>query len=185
VGVEMPLTVTQILWINLIIDTFASLALSTIPPTPAVMTEKPRRQTDFIINRSVTRNVFLSTLLFSVVMLWLTMAFDTPWALTDTHATPLQLTIIFTVFVMLQFWNLFNAKAWQSGRSAFSGLGRCRGLLVVLGIILVGQILIVTFGGTVFRTVPMSPVLWLVIIGLTSLTLWIGEITRLFTRRHE
>ena len=185
VGVEMPLTVTQILWINLIIDTFASLALSTIPPTPAVMTEKPRRQTDFIINRSVTRNVFLSTLLFSVVMLWLTMAFDTPWALTDTHATPLQLTIIFTVFDMLQFWNLFNAKAWQSGRSAFSGLGRCRGLLVVLGIILVGQILIVTFGGTVFRTVPMSPVLWLVIIGLTSLTLWTGEITRLFTRRHE
>ena len=185
IGVEMPLTVTQILWINLIIDTFASLALSTIPPTPAVMNEKPRRQTDFIVSNSVVRNVFLSTLLFSVVMLGLTMAFDTPWLLNDAPVTPTQLTIIFTVFVMLQFWNLLNAKAWQSGCSAFSGLCRCRGLLVVLGIILVGQILIVTFGGEVFRTVPLSPLLWLAIIALTSLTLWGGELIRFFTARHE
>ena len=86
---------------------------------------------------------------------------------------------------MLQFWNLLNAKAWQSGCSAFSGLCRCRGLLVVLGIILVGQILIVTFGGEVFRTVPLSPLLWLAIIALTSLTLWGGELIRFFTARHE
>lgn len=184
IGTEMPLTVTQILWINLIIDTFASLALSTIPPSAAVMREKPRRTTDFILNSSLLRNIVTTTVLFSLVMTGLIVRYDTPWmAGSDGVVSPYELTIIFTFFVMLQFWNLFNAKAWDSGRPAFANLRQCRGLLLVLAIILITQILIVEFGGYVFRTEPLTLMSWIKIIVISSLTLWIGEVARFLGNR--
>lgn len=184
IGTEMPLTVTQILWINLIIDTFASLALSTIPPSPAVMKEKPRKASDFIVSPSLLRSIVATTIGFTLFMSWLLVRYDSTLLGNAANViTPHELTVIFTFFVMLQFWNLLNAKAWNSGRSAFSDLHRCNGLLLVLGIIFGCQILIVQFGGKIFRTEALNVTSWIEIFAISSLVLWIGEAVRLFNRK--
>lgn len=177
---EMPLTVTQILWINLIIDTFASLALSTIPPTMRVMKDKPRKPSDFIINKSLLRNIIISTICFSILMLALMFRYDSTLitGIKDNISIH-ELTIIFTTFVLLQFWNLLNAKSWGSGRSAFHNIRGCKGLLFVLGIIAVCQILIVSFGGNIFRVEPLDFITWCILWAGTSFVLWGGEIARL------
>jgi Ca2+-transporting ATPase len=176
IGTEMPLTVTQILWVNLIMDTFAALALASLPPSREVMAEKPRKQTDFIISKPMTKGILLCSMLFFACSLALLFwCENSGTAGIDIH----ELTIFFTVFVMLQLWNLFNAKSFGSNHSAFHRIYADRGMLLVLLLILVGQWLIVSFGGKMFRTVPLTWQEWGMIIAVTSLVLWIGELYRL------
>lgn len=177
-GTELPLTVTQMLWVNLIMDTFAALALASIPPSDSVMKEMPRRPTDFIITSPMRNFIFGYSMLFVVALMALLYLYNHAAGGMTLH----RLTIFFTVFVMLQFWNLFNAKAFGSTDSAFSNLGHSYGLLLVAVLILVGQVLIVQIGGEVFRTEPLSIKEWLAILGTTSCVLWIGEIERLIRR---
>ena len=176
IGTEMPLTVTQILWVNLIMDTFAALALASLPPSREVMAEKPRKQTDFIISKPMAKGILLCSMLFFACSLALLFwCENSGTAGIDIH----ELTIFFTVFVMLQLWNLFNAKSFGSNHSAFHRIYADRGMLLVLLLILVGQWLIVSFGGKMFRTVPLTWQEWGMIIAVTSLVLWIGELYRL------
>ncbi len=176
IGTEMPLTVTQILWVNLIMDTFAALALASLPPSREVMAEKPRKQTDFIISKPMAKRILLCSMLFFACSLALLFwCENSGTAGIDIH----ELTIFFTVFVMLQLWNLFNAKSFGSNHSAFHRIYADRGMLLVLLLILVGQWLIVSFGGKMFRTVPLTWQEWGMIIAVTSLVLWIGELWRL------
>lgn len=177
-GTELPLTVTQMLWVNLIMDTFAALALASIPPDEKVMSEKPRKSTDFIISRPMMYNIITTGIFFIIILMGMLIHYyRSPEGMT-TH----NLTVFFTFFVMLQFWNLFNARVFGTTDSAFKGLFKSYGTEFVLFAILIGQILIVQFGGKVFRTEPLDIITWLEIIGLTSLVLWIGEIIRIIQR---
>lgn len=169
-------------------DTFAAGALASLPPNPNVMKEKPRKNTDFIISPPMRTNILFVGLLFVVVLMGMLFYFNSPAHL-DSFFSHIEgdkfryfLSYFFTVFVILQFWNMFNAKAFGTGKSAFAGIRQSLGFVVVSGIILVGQILIVTFGGDVFRTVPLEIRDWLIILGSTSLVLWIGELVRLIKK---
>ena len=177
-GTTLPLTVTQMLWVNLIMDTFAALALASIPPSRSVMNELPRKSSDFIITKPMRWAIFGIGILFLVVLMG-TMYY---FSLQPGGLTVYRLTVFFTFFVMLQFWNLLNVRVMGTSNSAFSGLAKSYGMLLVLLIIFVGQFLIVQFGGAVFRTEPLQLYVWLYIIAASSLVLWIGEIVRLFRR---
>ena len=178
VGTELPLTVTQMLWVNLIMDTFAALALASIPPSESVMNDKPRRSTDFIISKAMQHNIFGVGTLFLVVLMAMIYYFTNA----DGGMTVQRLTIFFTFFVMLQFWNLFNARVFGTTDSAFKGLTKSYGMELIVLAILGGQFLIVQFGGAVFRTEPLDWQTWLIIIGSSSLVLWLGELIRLVKR---
>lgn len=181
IGTEMPLTVTQILWVNIIMDTFAALALASLPPSHEVMHDRPRKPSQFIITRPMARGIlFVGSVFFIIMFVFLI------WcerhgsgSIIDVH----ELTLFFTTFVMLQFWNLFNAKCLGSNYSAFRHFWRDRGLILVLALTFVGQWLIVTFGGRMFRTLPLSFTEWTVIIVATGVfVLGSGEIYRAVKR---
>lgn len=179
IGTEMPLTVTQILWVNLIMDTFAALALASLPPSHEVMKEKPRKASDFIINKSIGFGILFCGIVFFLVMFALLVYCERRGkGGVDVH----ELTMFFTTFVMIQFWNLFNAKALMSHHTAFRHFLKNKGMILVLVLVLVGQWIIVTFGGEMFRTTPLSLHEWLLIIGSTSVVLWVGELWRAFKR---
>ncbi|WP_221659934.1 calcium-translocating P-type ATPase, PMCA-type [Bacteroides salyersiae] len=178
VGTALPLTVTQMLWVNLIMDTFAALALASIPPSEDVMNEKPRRSTDFIISKAMRYNIFGVGTVFLIVLMGMIYYFTNAEGGMTVH----RLTIFFTFFVMLQFWNLFNARVFGTNDSAFKGLTKSYGMELIVIAILGGQILIVQFGGAVFRTEPLDWQTWLVIIGASSLVLWVGELIRFVQR---
>ena len=195
-GTESPLTVTQMLWVNLIMDTFAALALASLPPNDKVMHDKPRRTTDHIINRSMAKNIVGVGLVFVALLFGLVQYFKhaditslTQFSFADfgrsffdfnagNGLSPYELSLFFTIFVMLQFWNMFNAKAFMSGKSAFASLEQCKGFLFIALVIIVGQWLIVTAGREMFNVTPLHPTDWIIIIGSTSIVLWIGEIRR-------
>ena len=185
-GQELPLTVTQMLWVNLIMDTFAAGALASLPPDPSVMKVKPRKNSDFIITPSIARHILITGILFVILLLGMMYYFAFPEHLNSFFSYIEEgdrqryfLSYFFTVFVLLQFWNMFNAKAYATGKSAFAGLSKSAGFEVVALIILIGQVIIVTFGGDVFRTMPLALQDWGIIIGGTSFVLWIGELIRL------
>ena len=179
-GTESPLTITQMLWVNLIMDTFAAGALASLPPNERVMKDKPRRSGkdgDFIITRPMAYNIFGVGFAFVVILMGLLFYFHAQDGL-----TPHDLSWFFSFFVMLQFWNMFNAKAFMEGRSAFANLKDSKSFLLVALLILIGQYLIVTFGGEMFSVIPLSLRDWAIIIGSSSLVLWIGELFRLSKR---
>ena len=179
IGTEMPLTVTQILWVNLIMDTFAALALASLPPSHEVMKDKPRKASDFIINKSIGFGILFCGIVFFLVMFALLVYCERRGkGGVDVH----ELTMFFTTFVMIQFWNLFNAKALMSHHTAFRHFLKDKGMILVLVLVLVGQWIIVTFGGEMFRTTPLSLHEWLLIICSTSVVLWAGELWRTFKR---
>ena len=179
IGTEMPLTVTQILWVNLIMDTFAALALASLPPSHEVMKDKPRKASDFIINKSIGFGILFCGIVFFLVMFALLVYCERRGkGGVDVH----ELTMFFTTFVMIQFWNLFNAKALMSHHTAFRHFLKDKGMILVLVLVLVGQWIIVTFGGEMFRTTSLSLYEWLLIIGSTSVVLWAGELWRTFKR---
>lgn len=183
IGTEMPLTVTQILWVNLIMDTFAAMALASLPPSREVMKDKPRKPSDFIISKSMGRGILGCGFVFFAIMFVFLIWCERHGAgsIIDVH----ELTLFFTTFVMLQFWNLFNAKCLGSTHSAFHNLRHDGGLLLVLLLIFIGQWLIVTFGGRMFRTQPLSAEEWLIITAATSVVLIAGELWRAFKRVKE
>ncbi len=176
IGTEMPLTVTQILWVNLIMDTFAAMALASLPPSHEVMRDKPRRDTDFIISRPMARGILFCGMVFFLGMFMFLIWCERHGAgsVVDVH----ELTLFFTTFVMLQFWNLFNAKSLGSDYSAFRYFWRDGGLVLVLALVFIGQWIIVTFGGKMFRTLPLLFEEWGAITVGTSVVLWAGELWR-------
>lgn len=178
IGTELPLTVTQMLWVNLIMDTFAALALASIPPSESVMQEKPRSSSDFIISKTMRSYILGVGGAFLIILMGMLYWFNHA----EGGMTPERLTIFFTFFVMLQFWNLFNARVFGTTDSAFKGISKSYGMELIVLAILIGQFLIVQFGGAVFRTVPLDLVTWVIIIASTSLVLWVGEAIR-FIRR--
>ena len=181
IGTESPLTITQMLWVNLIMDTFAAGALASLPPNEKVMNDKPRRSGpngDFIISRPMAYRIFGVGIAFVAILMGLLLHFHASEGL-SAH----DLSWFFTFFVMLQFWNMFNAKAFMDGRSAFADLKDSKSFLFVAALILVGQYLIVTFGGQMFNVIPLSWTDWGLIIGSSSLVLWVGEIARLFSKK--
>lgn len=189
-GQTIPLTVTQMLWVNLIMDTFAAGALASLPPNAGVMNDKPRKNTDFIITPLMSRWIVGFGIAFVILLMGMMYYFTIPGHLDSffSYIVPEDreryfLSYFFTVFVLLQFWNLFNAKAFLTGGSAFKGLDKSFGFEVVALIILIGQFFIVTFGGDVFRTMPLEWKDWITIIIATSAVLWIGEIIRFITKK--
>ena len=191
-GTESPLTVTQMLWVNLIMDTFAALALASLPPSKSVMNEKPRKTTDSIISKKMALNIFGLGGLFFVILLGILLFFQhaTVDSLTSIiltglfeELTPYELSLFFTVFVMLQFWNMFNAKAFMTGKSAFHKIAGCKWFLIIAMVIFFGQILIVEVGGQMFSVCHLRLIDWLIIIGATSIVLWIGELIRAISKK--
>lgn len=179
-GTESPLTITQMLWVNLIMDTFAAGALASLPPNERVMKDKPRRSGDngdFIISRPMAYNIFGVGITFVVILMALLV-----WFHAEDGLTPHDLSWFFTFFVLLQFWNMFNAKAFMEGSSAFANLKGSKSFMLVALLILIGQYLIVTFGGEMFSVVPLPLKDWGIIIASSSLVLWIGEIVRFIKR---
>ena len=179
IGTELPLTVTQILWVNLIMDTFAAMALASLPPSHEVMQQPPRSADDFILSRLMLWGIAVIGVLFAIGMIVYL------YVIEHGGITVLELTRFFTIFVMLQWWNLFNARALASRHSAFRHLHWCRGFLFVLALILVGQWAIVEWGGTMFRTEPLPLRDWLYIIIGTSPVMWAGELYRLVCRHRK
>jgi len=201
-GSTSPLTVTQMLWVNLIMDTFAAMALASLPPNEKVMLDKPRQTTDFIISKKMWKHIlgvggFFVLLLFGLLQYFkhaeitkLTQFSIADFAHNffnfgksgDYGLSQYELSLFFTIFVMLQFWNMFNAKAFMSGKSSFAGMTQSKGFLLIALVIIAGQFLIVTAGGEMFNVTPLKPIDWGIIIGVTSLVLWVGEIIRLIKK---
>lgn len=178
IGIDIPLTVIQMLWINLIMDTFAALALATEPPHAAVLDNPPRKPDSFIVTGSMAKSIFSTAAVFIAILIGLLL-----WVKGASAAEhPYRLTVFYTVFVMLQFWNLFNARCLGHNHSAFHRIFENKGFILIAASIFIGQILIIQFGGNVFRTVPLTLNQWIVIICATSLVLWIGEIKRIIFR---
>lgn len=192
-GEKSPLTVTQMLWVNLIMDTFAAMALASLPPNERVMQSKPRNRKDFIINKSMKRGILTTGALFFGLLMGLLyiiqnydiQSFEDIFTLSrfeETGSISLyEQSLFFTIFVLLQFWNMFNAKAYMSGRSAFHFKG-CNSFLLIAALIFIGQILIVNLGGTMFSVYPLSLCDWIEITLLTSVVLIVGEVSRLFKK---
>ena len=194
-GTESPLTVTQMLWVNLIMDTFAAMALASLPPTMEVMQQQPRKREDFIVTKDMWKGIIGMGVLFTVLLIGLVVVFrhctfgmigeesllHFAWTDTPHELTIYQKSVFFTLFVMLQYWNMFNAKAFYTGHSALKGLSSCKGFLFVMVFILVGQVAIVSFGGQMFSVTPLNIVDWLLIIGVSSLVYIFGDIKRLLT----
>ena len=170
---------SQMLWVNLIMDTFAAAALASLPPSWAVMKDKPRKSGvngDFIITRNMALNIFAYAAVFVAVQMFILLAYKA-----DGAITAVEMSEFFTIFVLLQFWNMFNAKAYMTGTSAFSGLHKSASFLVVALVILLGQYLIVTYGGTMFGVTPLPFATWSKIILCTSLVLVLPELWRVVT----
>lgn len=174
-GHELPLTITQMLWINLIMDTFAAAAFASLPPNKIVMNHKPRKNNSFIINSKMSNSIFFSGISFSVLLIGLLIYFSDEYQNISIY----NLSLFFTAFVFLQFWNMFNVKALFTGKSVFIGLFKSKTFLIVALAILSGQIIIVQFGGEMFRTVPLDLKDWFLLFGLSSIVLWVGEIKRI------
>ena len=200
-GVQSPLTVTQMLWVNLIMDTFAALALASLPPSQRVMNDPPRQRRANIITKEMARGIFGVGGLFVLLLFGFIQYFKneditslTQFSITDYFAnffhfgsfenglSAYELSLFFSIFVMLQFWNMFNAKAYRTGRSAFAEIGKSQGFIMIAAAIIIGQVVITTFGGAMFSVTPLLLTDWFLIIAATSLVLWIGELLRLIKR---
>lgn len=195
-GTESPLTVTQMLWVNLIMDTFAAMALASLPPSMDVMKDKPRRREDFIVTRPMWQGIIGLGVFFTALLIGLNIVFqhcsfgavgaesllNFQWDSTASEMTTYESGVFFSLFVMLQFWNMFNAKAYATGKSALNGLFSNTTFLLVAALIIVGQILIVSFGGEMFRVSALSAMDWLIIIAVTSPIFLIGELKRMMSK---
>lgn len=181
VGTDMPLTVVQILWVNIIMDTFAAMAMASLPPSPEVMHDRPRRRDEFIITPAMARTIFTCAGVMIAALLGLLFA----WADPSGNLSIRHLTLFFSTFVFFQFWNLFNARAFELHRSAFADFRGCREFFLILSAIAVGQGFIVEVGGEIFRTEPLPAAEWAAVIGATSLLAFGGEALRAIRRNRR
>ena len=193
-GEQSPLTVTQMLWVNLIMDTFAAMALASLPPSQKVMGDNPRRREDFIITTKMTRSIVSTGLLFFgvlVALLWVFQSYDITsmqalvlgeWGEKVAGLSIFEISCFFSIFVFLQFWNMFNARSFDTGQSAlhFKGAGS---FVAIAAVIAVGQWFIVTFGGEMFSVTKLLLIDWTVIIGVTSVVWIVPELYR-FVRKY-
>lgn len=179
IGISLPLTVTQMLWINLIMDTFAALALATEPPHETVMNQPPRHPQEFIISPKMLKIIIGTGIIFLLFLMGFLVYLER-----DGAVNPYELSIFFAVFVFLQFWNLFNTRCFSLKEWFWQGLGDNKAFLAITTIIFLGQIVIVQWGGKLFRTVPLSLKDWVWIVLGTSLVLWIGELWRFLLRKR-
>ena len=177
-GTELPLTVVQILWVNIIMDTLAAMAMASLPPDPDVMGDRPRPRDEFIITPAMARTIFVCGGVMVAVLLGLL----AHWSLGGGEPSIRQLTLFFSCFVFMQFWNMFNAKGFETRRSVFASWKGCREFLLILAVIGIGQAAIVELGGEVFRTVPLSWREWAIVVGATSLLALGGEAVRALRR---
>lgn len=203
-GTESPLTVTQMLWVNLIMDTFAALALASLPPSKQVMNDQPRKRGTNIVTPVMARAIFgvggfFVLLLFGFVQYFKHVDIQslTQFSISDYFRyffdfseandglSRYELSLFFSIFVMLQFWNMFNAKAYYTGKSTFTGLGKSQGFILIALAIIIGQIVITTFGGAMFSVTPLKIEDWLIIIGATSIVLILGELERFFSSKKK
>ena len=218
IGMDSPLTVTQMLWVNLIMDTFAAMALSSLPADPNVLRDKPRKSNSHIINRAMLGQIVGTGLLFFVLLaglwqlLWHTHISSVADLLTSEsltifvrdifdqthltpHLSPYEMGVFFSIFVMMQFWNMFNAKYFHTGRSLISDIvailsgnwGVVRGtysfnFIFIALVILLGQVLIVSCAGELFSVAPLSATDWGWIMVITSPVVIVPEIVRLVKR---
>lgn len=164
IGIDLPFTVTQMLWVNLIMDTFAALALATEPANDAVMKDKPRSPKAFIITKPMWCEIFGVGIIFFIFLVTL------------LYTKAVSLTEFFTIFVLLQWWNLFNARVFGQRRSIFDGLLKNPAFAGIALVILVGQFLIVQYGGAMFRTEPLSMETWGLILAGTSIVTVVREL---------
>lgn len=171
----IPLTVTQILWVNIIMDTFAAMAFSSLPPSHEVMKEQPRRPSDFIVSKRMAWMIFGVGIPMVLAMLTMFLRWEAP--------TLHQLTIFFSVFIFMQFWNMLNAKAFESHHSGFTHWKDCGEFLLIMAFIAGGQYLIVTFGGEIFRTEPLSLSEWGMVFFPTALVAVLGNMIISLYRR--
>lgn len=191
IGTKSPLTVTQMLWVNLIMDTFAAIALASLPPTRKVMEQKPRDRKESILDKSMKINIFGIGGLFFLIQLILLLIFENAeitslkdflniqWG-TGIGLSAYEGTLFFTVFVMTHFWYLFDARAYKTGRSAFHFKG-CQGFIAIATVIFIGQIAMIYVPGfnEMFNCVPMSMADFWIVVGLSSLVMWMGEALRM------
>ena len=181
VGVEMPFTVTQFLWINIVMDSLAAIALASEPADERVLKDRPRDRNEFIINRPLATAIFgfggFIWLLCTVIL----------WGM--EHGMPLvagiDRTVFFAGYMVLNWWNLFNARVIGKGMSVFSGLGRNPKFIGVAALVLIATIFIVQVGGEVFQTHPLSTRTWLQILLITSPVLIVREVWYQLRRRRR
>jgi len=194
-GTDAPLTVTQMLWINLVMDTFAAMALASLPPSWDVMQHAPRDRRKFIISKPMARFIItVGSIFFAVLtgVLYILEHSDIsnlnellhPDCEVSRHLSAYELTIFFSLFVMLQMWNLFNARAFGSEQSALR-LKHCTEFLFTVALVLFGQIFIVSLGGDFFNVTPLDLSDWIFVIAITSPVLLIGEVFRSAIRRRH
>ena len=202
-GQESPLSVTQMLWVNLIMDTFAALSLASLPPNKEVMKDKPRHINDFIINRPMKWFIIGVSVVFVFVLFGfmqylkytdlplsefsISEFFASYFRFDVQHAsmTAYDLTVFFTFFVFLQFWNLFNAKSFESGHSCFAKIKDSKVFFMTVLLILAGQIIIVNFGGMMFNVTPLKFVDWVILFVTSSFVMWLGEIVHFIYRKRN
>lgn len=199
---QSPLTVTQMLWVNLIMDTFAALAFASLPASMSVMKENPRKRTDFIITKPMWHYIFGVGFLFILTLFGLLQYFknesivtmadfnvldylrcflDFDYGMSD-GMTAAECTMFFTIFVFLQFWSLFNVKCFDSEEGVFSKLTESKVFFSSVAIIFIGQILIVQFGGKMFSVEALTVTDWMYIVAGTSVVFWVGWIFHLVKR---
>jgi Ca2+-transporting ATPase len=186
-GVKPPFTILQLLWINVIMDTLASIALCSEPPRPGLMRLPPKRRQDSIVTRPMLRTIFTTAAFFVVVMMTLLLGMENGWWLTDpdgvkartfAELTYWQVAVFFTVYVFFQVWNEINSRSLTPEVSGFHGLHRNPIFLTVIGLIVLGQVVLVTFGGEVFEVQALGPLTWLAIAAATASVLGYAEVVR-------
>lgn len=178
IGTSSPLTITQMLWVNLIMDTFASCALASLSPAWSVMKEKPRKNSDFIVTRNMAYTIFSVAAVFFVALIGLLLYMNDNGGMTMRN-----MSFFFTFFVMLQWWNLFNAKAFMTDKWTFSGILKERTFLFIILLIFIGQVLIVSFGGEMFSVEPLAFKDWVQITIATSPVLLVGILVGYIRRK--
>jgi Ca2+-transporting ATPase len=186
-GVRPPFTILQLLWINVIMDTFASIALCSEPPRPGLMSQPPKRKDESILTRPMIQTILTTAGFYILVMMVLLMGLENGWWLTDPQGersrtfvelTYWQVAVFFTVYVFFQVWNEINCRSLTPEVSGFRGLFRNPVFLTIISLIVLGQVLIVTFGHDVFEVQPLGPLTWLAIAVFTASVLAYAEITR-------
>lgn len=192
-GTESPLTVTQMLWVNLIMDTFGAMALASLPPSQSVMKDKPRDRKAFILTKPMMKDILgVGGFFFLLLVVFLYIFQHTEITqMTDllhcklgeaNGLSPYEQTLLFSIFVWTHLWYMFNTRSFETGKSSFQ-LKMSKEFFTIVAIIFIGQIVIVEVLYDFFNCTPMKLIDWVIIVVLSSLVLWARELWHLLTKR--